>query len=361
MINFEDFTVDNGAIRDLRELLFTSVYNDPDLERVATMRTEVKNGKKLGYLDSLGDVGVPGEGCDPTYTGVNITGLEKTWELGDWEIAKNICYKDLENTLAEYGMNGGTEAADLTTTPYWTVVLIPLLQKAYTEMFWRLAWFGDKAAKNCTASGIDETGGGTVTDTVDPALLKPCDGLWKRLLAIIATSTGQKTEIAANEEATYVLQKTKIRESGVAIGIVDNLLSDADSRIFDYADHAIMMTNSLFKALRNDVVDKYGKTTMPFELVSAGIGLSEYDGHSIIVLDIWDRLIKKFEDNGTTLNCPHRAVVCSPSNLFIGTTDKDRVASLTVKFDDRKRDNYIFAGSNLGTLVGEDVLVQVAI
>lgn len=369
MINFEEFTIDNGAIRDLSELLFTSIYNDPDLERVATMRTNVKDGKKLGYLDSIGDVGVPSEGCDPTYTGVNITGIEKTWDLGGWEIPKTICYKDLENTLAELGMNTGTEKADLTTTPYWTQILIPLLQKAITEMFWRLSWFGDtKAANVVTSDGDDEEGsglekvaGGVVTAGIDPKLLQPCDGLWKRLFAIIASNASQKTAIAANEEATYVLQKTKIRESGVAIGIVDNLLSDADSRIFDKGDHAIMMTNSLFKALRNDVVDKYGKTTMPFEYVSAGFGLSEYDGHTIIVLDIWDRLIKKFEDNGTTLNCPHRAVLCSPSNLFIGTSDKDRMASLTVKFDDRKRDNFIFASSDLGTLVGEDALVQVAV
>lgn len=90
-------------------------------------------------------------------------------------------------------------------------------------------------------------------------------------------------------------------------------------------------------------------------------GLSEYDGHKIVVLDIWDRLIRKFEDNGTTLNCPHRAVLCSPSNLFVGTSDKQRLASLTVKFDDRKRDNFIFAESNLGTIIGEDELVQVAI
>ena len=36
------------------------------------------------------------------------------------------------------------------------------------------------------------------------------------------------------------------------------------------------------------------------------------------------------------------------------------MASLTVKFDDRKRDNFIYAASNLGTLIGEDELVQVA-
>lgn len=360
-MNFEQFTIDNGAIRDLSELLFTSIFNDPDLERTCSMMTQIVNGKKFGYLDKMGDVGVPGGGCNPDYTKVQITGIEKTWDLGKWRIPKSVCYEDLENTLAKYGMNTGTERADITDTPYFDKVLEPLLKNAITEMFWRLTWFGDKNAKNVSASGVDTTGGGVITDTIDPKLLQPTDGFWKRLQAIIAVNANQQTAIEANNSASYLLQKTDLRKSGVAINIVDNMLSDADSRIFDYSDHAIMMTSSLYKALRNDVVDKYGKTTMPFEYVSSGVGLSEYDGHTLIVLDIWDRLIRKFEDNGTKINCPHRAVLCSPSNLFVGTSDKDRLASLTVKFDDRARDNYIFAESDLGTVIGEDDLVQVAI
>lgn len=361
MINFSQFTVDNGAIRDLSELLFTSIFKDPDYESVVTLMTKVTHGKKLGYLDSMGDVGTPGGGCNPNYTSVSISGIEKTWDLGKWRIPKTICYADLENTLAKYGMNSGTEAADITNTPYFDKVLQPLLQKAIIEMFWRLTWFGDKDAKNCTNAGVDETGGGVITDTIDPALVKSTNGFWKRLQAIIANNSAQQTSIAANSAATKALQKSGIRTAGVAIGIVDNMLMDADSRIFDKEDHAILMTNSLFKALRNDIVDKYGKTTMPFENVGAGFGLSQYDGHKIVVLDVWDRIIRKYEDNGTTFNCPHRAVLCSPSNLFVGTSDDDRLADLLVKFDDRSRDNYIFAESDLGTLIGEDDLVQVAI
>ena len=78
-MNFEQFTVDNGAIRDLNELLFTSVFNDPDLERVVTPMTKVENGKKLGYVDRMGDVGVPGGSCNPTYTAVEITGFVVVW------------------------------------------------------------------------------------------------------------------------------------------------------------------------------------------------------------------------------------------------------------------------------------------
>lgn len=360
-MNFEQFTVDNGAIRDLNELLFTSVFNDPDLERVVTPMTKVENGKKLGYVDRMGDVGVPGGSCNPTYTAVEITGFEKTWQLGKWEIPKSICYSELEDTIARYGMHEGTEHADLQDTPYWDKFLIPLLKSAINDMFWRLVWFGDTAAQNASD-------GGHITDGINVNLMKVCDGLWKRLEAIIANNPSQQISIAANSADTYAGQKSAIRTSGVATGIIDDLLSEADGRIFDKPDHAIFMTNSLFKALRTDVKNLHN-IQLPVEKVMSGIQLSEYDGHPVLVLDIWDRMIKKYETivtgtgqaAKTTLNCPHRAVLASPQNLFVGTSDTDRYASLTVKFDDRRRDNFIYAGSNIGTLVGEDELVQVAI
>ncbi len=354
MINWNQFTVDNGAITDLRELLFLTVYDDPDIDLTIKNETGVTNGKKLGYIDSMGDVGEARSGCDPQYSKVNVTGIQKEWELGDWEIAKEICYDELENTIAEDSLNTGTDRAYLQDTPYWDQVLMPLLEKAMKEMFWRIVWFGDKDAKNIADGGILKAG-------INPKLFNMCDGLWKRLQAIIAANPNQHTEIAANAATTYLDQKNGILVPGTAIKIFDTLLADADSRIFDKPGSAIFCTNSMFKALRTDLVERYGKTTMPFENVATGITLSKYDGRTIIALDIWDRLIKKFEDTGTALNCPHRAIVCSPDNLFVGTNDKDKIASLSVHFNDKDRKNYIYAASKIGTLVGEDELVQVAI
>ena len=71
-------------------------------------------------------------------------------------------------------------------------------------------------------------------------------------------------------------------------------------------------------------------------------------------------MIKKYEDNGTKLNNPHRALVCSPNNLFVGTEDDDKIASLSLTFSDKERKNFIYASSTLGTLVGEDALIQAA-
>lgn len=357
-MNFSQFTVDNGALRDLGELLFLTVFNDPDIELVMTQQTGIFNGHKLGYIDDMGDVGKNQSGCNPTYDNVNVNGIEKTWELGPWQIPLKMCYTELENTLAKYGLDWGTNVHNLTDTPYWNDILIPLLQRAMTDMYWRIVFFGDKDAKNIASSGL-------ITAGVDPALFTMCDGLFKRFKAITAANAHQLTTIAANtakdsdSKVTYQSQKEAIRQEGVAVGIVDELLSDADSRIFDKEDHVIMMTNSLFKALRNDV-KRLHNLQLTVEQVTGGIQMSQYDGHNIVVLDIWDRMIKKYEDNGTSLNCPHRAILTSPQNIFAGTTAKDAISDVSVTFDDVTRLNHIFAQSNIGTLVGEDALVQCA-
>ncbi len=357
-MNFSQFTVDNGALRDLGELLFLTVFNDPDIELVMTQQTGIFNGQKLGYIDDMGDVGKNQSGCNPNYDNVNVNGIEKTWELGPWQIPLKMCYAELENTLAKYGLDWGTNVHNLTDTPYWNDILIPLLQRAMTDMYWRIVFFGDKDAKNIASSGL-------ITAGVDPALFTMCDGLFKRFKAITAANAHQLTTIAANtandseSKVTYQSQKEAIRQEGVAVGIVDELLSDADSRIFDKDDHIIMMTNSLFKALRNDV-KRLHNLQLTVEQVTGGIQMSQYDGHNIVVLDIWDRMIKKYEDNGTSLNCPHRAILTSPQNIFAGTTAKDAISDVSVTFDDVTRLNHIFAQSNIGTLVGEDALVQCA-
>lgn len=361
-INFKNFTVDNGAIQDLSVLLFLSTFSDPDLEVVCTTETGVYDGKKLGYIDSLGDVGKNAKGCSPTYENINVTGIEKEWKLGDYQIPLKLCYEDLENTIAKYSLNAGTEASEVIGTAYWNDIVIPLLTRAMSEMMWRIAWFGDKDAKNIADSGL-------LTAGINPNLFNMADGFWKRLKAITATNAHQLTPIEANlakekvsgtDTVTYNAQKNAIRQDGVAIGIVDSMLSDADSRIFDKPDHAVFMTNSLFKALRNDV-KRLHNLQLELNMVTAGIQMSSYDGHPIVVCDIWDRMIKKYEDNGTALNCPHRAIVTSASNLFIGTPDTDSIANLDITFDHVTRLNHIFAASKIGTLVGEDELVQVAL
>lgn len=348
MINFNQFTLNNQGVTDLGKVLFTTAFAESNLFDTCTKQTGVKNGEKLDFVDNMGEVGKAGRGCNPTYESVSIEGIEKVWALGDWNFAKKICYKELENTIAKWAFNEGTEKENLTTTEFWNKIYLPLVNKAFTSFFWRAAWFSDSAAQNITDGGV-------ITDGVDTDLIKITDGLWKRLFALGAS---QRTTIAANSEATYAAQKSAIKTAGVALSIFDDILSNADSRIAANGG-IIMVTNSLYQAFRRDYAQAY-KDTIPFMEVAEGVKLPTYDGIPVKPIMEWDTLIAKYENSTTALNAPHRAVFSSIENLFVGTGAKDVFAEFDTVFDQITRYNYNYAASNIGTLIKEDALVQVA-
>lgn len=352
MIDFSQFTLNNQGVTDINKVLFTTAFVESDLFSTCTRQSGIKNGQILDYVDNIGEVGVAGRKCDPEYGSVAVKGLEKKWELTEWNVAKKICYKEIENTIAKWSLNTGTSKDDLTSTEFWNKIMMPLLNKALTDMYWRIAWFNDTQAKHISESG-------TITNSVDLSLLKINDGLWKRLLAVTAENGAQRTTIAANTESTYAAQKAGIKAAGVALETIDDLLSNADSRIAANGGK-IMLTRSFYQALRRDYALRY-KDTIPFMEVADGVKLPTYDGIPLQEIPEWDTLITKYENDGTKLNNPHRAVFANPDNLFVGTSATDMFAEFDTTFDKVSRHNYLYAASDAGTLVGEDALVQIAI
>lgn len=347
-----DLTKDNGAIKDLKKLLIAEVFTDPALEQFFTLVLNAKNGEKLGWRGNMSDVGWAGAGCNPSYKKPKVDFLEKTWEIGDWQVPLELCYKDIENTIAEYCLKTGTEIGDLTGTDYMDVVIYPALKDAMMKMVWRFIWFGDKDAKLSNASGV-------ISTTSDVELFKTCDGLFKRLFAIGTANEGQKVAIAANEEATTADQLSKIKDEGVAIGIFDSLLENADSRIAGMDGAGIFATKSLCDALTKDLKREY-KEILEWEDIFGGIKVTEYNGVPVYSIGIWDRFIKEYQNSGTKLNLPHRAVFGSSKGLLVGTPANQIISELDVFFQRKERTNNIYSTGKLGTLVGQDDLFQLA-
>lgn len=352
MLDFSKLTPDNQAVKDLKELIQLTVFQDEKLEQFMTFIPKVTTGKKLGFVGEMEDVGTAGAGCDPNYQKVKIAAAQKVWELGDWEVPIEMCYSDLENTIAQYCLKTGTDIADLTSTEYMSEIVYPKLQDAMMKMLWRFAWFGDKDATSIA-------GGGQITDGLNVELFKTCNGFFKHLFAICAANSNQHTIIDANSQASFGLQRSKLKELGAATSIFDSILEDADSRIFQKSDHGIFATKSLCDALSKDIKEKY-KVIMPWEVVFDGLEVGEYDGVKVIKVSIWDRFIQSYQNNGAKLNMPHRAVLCSPQNLFFGSEGDNPMSDLDVWFEKKPRKNYIYSTGKLGALVGEDNLVQVA-
>ena len=345
-------TPDNGAIKSLKDLLIMTNFLDEELERFFTLRQNVHNGDKLGWVGEMDDIGWDGSGCNPNYKNTKVNFAEKEWAIGDWQIPLKWCYTDLINTIAEYCLKTGTEIGDLTSTEYMDDIVMPALDLAVKHMMWRFIWFGDKEAQNVTSSG-------QITDGVDVNLFKTTNGFWKQLFAIGTANAGQKTAIAANEQTTTALQFSKLREAGVAIGIFDNLLENADSRIASLDGAGIFCTKSLADALVRDLKTEY-KLILEWEQIFKGLDVTEYNGVPIYRVSIWDRFIQKYQNNGTKLNLPHRAVFGSPKQLFVGTPANQLISDLDIWFDRKDRVNYLYSTGKLGCLIGEDFLFQIA-
>lgn len=81
-LDFEKLTPSNQAVQDLRELMELTVFQNEDLARFMTFVPNVTNGKKVGFVGEMEDVGKSGGGCNPTYKSVKIAAAEKEWELG---------------------------------------------------------------------------------------------------------------------------------------------------------------------------------------------------------------------------------------------------------------------------------------
>lgn len=348
----EDLTPSNGAIQSLKDLIIAELFTDPELEQFFTLRQNVHNGDKLGYVGSMDDVGWNGSGCNPTYKEATVSFLEKEWAIGDWQVPLKWCYKDLENTIAEYCLKTGTDIADLASTEYMDDIVYPALKEAMRLMMWRFIWFGDKDAKLASASGV-------ITAGTDVELFKTADGFWKRLFAIGTENAGQKTAIEANTQESTALQLSKIKENGVAIGIFDSMLENADSRIFGVEGAGIFCTKTLADALTKDLKREY-KEILTWEQVFNGLKVTEYNGVPVYSVSLWDRFIQKYENNGTKLNLPHRAVFGSPRELLVGTPANELISDLDIFFDRKDRMNYIYSTGKLGTLIGQDDLFQIA-
>lgn len=348
---FENISVNPKDVKDLKELIPLTINQDEDFNKYTTLK-KVKNGDPVAFIGDMDDVGVAGGGCDPTYQEVGIVNSQKRWELGDWNIPIKICYEALKGTIAEYTLKTGTEIGDLTSTEFMTYIIRPALERQMMRMIWRFGWFGNKDAKNIAEGGV-------LTADVKKELFTTCDGLFKRIFAQCAASAKQLTTIEANAKTTFAEQKKAMLTQGVATGIVDTMLMDADSRISADSGSMIMMTKYMADALHWDVKKTYHEQ-MEWTTVFDGFDVAKYDGVNIARISIWDRFIGAYENSGTKLNLPYRMVYGNVKQFMVGTDQDALISDLDIWFERKERRNYIYAQGKIGTSLLEDDMFHAA-
>lgn len=354
MINLADAVAQYGGSERMAELFISILETDPSLGATCTIKTSQRDKGKIITLSSGTHVGTKGKGCNPTYQQIAPAAETATWDLQDYEIPLSICSEDWKSIMQEFNQwrdNGDDKMERLITS-----AIRPLIEDEITQTLQRYGWFGDLNADTFT-------NGGNFSDTIDGAAwpldwVNVCDGLFTKLAAIVALAPNQLTAIAANAQTSYATQQSAIAVAGVATGILDAVLRDANPRIKNNGG-VLLMTDAFYQAFYNDYNANHN-ATIPYETVAEGVGLSMYRGVKIIVVSWWDSIINEFQNTGTAWYKPFRVVYANLDNLLIGTSSNRDNLELEFNFDAKSRENLIYASSNIDTAIPRSKEVHVA-
>lgn len=358
-IDFSKLTPDNGAVRDLRQLLFLAYASEKSVGDIVNVLPAQYNGDKVGFIGEFGPIGKASTGCDPTYGNDLISTSEKTWDIKEYAIAESICYKDLESSLLKYALKEGIAAHDLTGSEYLDGIVAPRLERAIKRAVLRFAFFGDKAASAYTSSNTS----GTLAQGVDAGLFTLIDGYWKQLFTAVSGGKVTRVTIDANTKATPAAQKTAAKAAGVASGIVDDIITSGSAALRQQEGQRIYMTQALADALTIDVRNNNKGSELQWQELHDGMTIAKYGGVEIVAMPWWDEIISSMLNNSTThaaLDKPYRAIYTVKENLLLGTPSGDGIAEFEVSFNSKDRKNYIYAADSIGALVAQEDLVVVA-
>lgn len=347
-INLDNLHFTADELRSLNELVVTAVLESPELTKFHTFVTGIKNDKRIGIIPgSFGLVGKAAQSCDPVPHCYELPAIEKTWSPKYMEIIIDMCIDELNDTMMKLAVKCGTDVFDLTKTEIFTFIE-DILAKDIAKMVFRMAWFGDVNAANFPL--------GNLTPGVDPDFFNVFDGFWVQLAAIYAADPTKLAAITGNSQATTALQKSVATPAAI-LADLNNIVDSAIPELATQPDRILLVTQSVFQRYYRALQTL--SNCCSFETLQNGFQLTQLDGIPMYSIPLWDAWIAAYENNGTTLNDPHRVVYTTKSNLNIGTVCTGLFDSINSFYDPRSRYNRIEAVDAFDAKILDDRLIMV--
>jgi hypothetical protein len=178
------------------------------------------------------------------------------------------------------------------------------------------------------------SGGGNFTNTTNLGLFNQFDGLFKQ---IFADGAIPRYTISENSGATYAAQTLA---AGKSYTILKSLYNLADPRLLGDAEAKIYVTRSIY----DNYLD-YLETTEAvggnIQVTEDGRKLLSYRGIPVKLQNEWDRIQNLYQNDGTVVFRPHRALMTVPGNIPVGTLSEDDLQSLESWYEKKDKSNYV--------------------
>lgn len=305
-LDLKKFTFNEIELQALGELLVDHFFTHPEFAGFHTLYSGIKADQQIGWVGEGSIVGRAAQGCDPEYDEFSVATRLLTWRPKHWEVPLRFCANDLDSLIAKMSLNLGNDRFDLTNTAYMSLI-VEALQESMRRMFWRFLWFSDTDATNVADGGI-------ITDGVDVRHFNLLDGFWKQIFDA-TEGTNRSIDIAANTAATEAAQIDNLT-GDMAIDTLKRMWRHASTVLRTCPDLIGMCTSSFADGYALWFQDKAQESQI--RRTVDGVDFMRYNGVDIVVLPVWDELIRAYENNRTKLNNPHRVMFLPKSILGVG-------------------------------------------
>ena len=346
LIDTADLTLNPQEALSVSEVVFEQVYNKPLLSRAHDVRTGIQMKTQIPIFGLLGAVGKASSGCTPNSSSEKVNLTEKYYDPALIDFRLTHCQNDVSQLFKLWKKS---RVANKTWEEVDNAMMAFLADRtvdAAYEAILRISSFGDKLADNVAD-------GGYITAGVDPTFFTMINGLWQQ---IFADATITRYTIPENAEATEALQLALATDR--ALNMFRYLYNNIDSRAHTVGGLTFQVTRSLTNNWEDYLEDK----SLGFTLQVAEDGKREfrYRGIPIIIRDDWDKNIRAYNDLGTTLLYPHRAILTPISNIPIATSDEGSMTSLDSFYDKVTKSHYIDVAFYLDCVMLQKELIAVA-
>jgi len=345
-LNVSGLTLNPDEVTEVSKIIVETQFVDGELSANYDIQTGISHDQAIVFLASMGVSGKALTNCTPAEIG-GLVFTQKVWTPKLVAGRFTFCEAD-ENQLIKWlkqARNVYNDYFDRTGSTELQMVAAAIISSMKVSIPAKV-WFSSTTAN-------DIAGGGVFANGTDLGLFNQFDGLFKQ---IFADASVPRYTISKNSGGSYAAQKLAADEGDT---ILENVYDDADSRLTGSPDAKFYATGDVIKNFRKTIKTKQYNGGLTEVLENGKVNLSYY-GIPIFEEKTFDHVIKTYQDNGTTLNLPHRVVLTTQANIPIGTLSTDDLNNLRSIFDEPNNTNIIDFGYFLDAKFGESYMASVA-
>ena len=349
LINNGTFTFNPEELKDLSQVIHKLTWGDKTLNELHDIETGIQYNKQIVFAGNLGLMGKAVTGCTPNaVTGITLT--EKFWTPIREDFRLQQCSADVNaqdkliNQMAKmnpdfYNIIEGSQSN------VGQFLIAKVIEQLPIELL-RKVWFNDVDADTVT-------NGGVLTNGTDKTYFNTFDGFFKQ---IFGDANVPVHTIAKNAGVSYAAQELA---SGEGLSALRAVYKNADKRLIKSGMAKFYVTSSIFDQYVDDLESIQNSGAGNTMITEDGQLTVRFKGIEVVEVNLWDRIIEAYEDNGTTLNLPHRIVLSTPMNLKVGTLAESDFGEIDAFYDRTTKQNYMDGIYSIDAKLMESYLTSV--